>query len=101
MSQVLEAEEAAMASLTCPRLRQQKKKLGVALNFHQPVHPCTVRTGAELLVSGKGAGGGSLFPSLGARFPCFSCLYVFWPDRFVLSKLSVPHRLCGSRRLAQ
>lgn len=98
MSQVREAEQAAMASLTWQRLCQQKKKLSVELDFHQSVRPLRGEDRCGAAGSWEGAGGGSLFPS---PCPLFPYLYVSWPDRFVLSKLSVPRHLCGSRRLAQ
>lgn len=102
MSQVPGAGEAAMASLVWQRLCQQKMKLSIDLNFHQSVRPRVVRTGAGLLVSGKGLEVGARSPP---RVPCFSFFFphlcVFWPGRFVPSKLSVPRHLCGGRRLAQ
>jgi len=98
VSQVPEAGDAAVAPLVWQRPCQRKQKLSVELDFQGSVHARAARTGAELLVPGQGPEVGACSAPRALYFPVFPIYSVFWPGR---SELSVPRRLCGSRRLAQ
>lgn len=92
-------EEAVMARVIWHLLCMEEEKASTDLYFHD-THCCV----AELHGSGLlgEAGGRSLLPSPSDRdelepheavFPQFPHFCVFWPGRFVLSKLPVPCRV--------